>query len=89
MTRLALLEMCNGVSRWYSPKGAAKLSLEQIADHFSSLALALVRAARDGRPLTIADLDVPSSAYYLQLAIEIFRGRCRASRRRERLPAPQ
>ena len=70
ITRLGLLEMCNGVSRWYSPNGANKLSLEQIADCFSSLALALVHARKDRRPLTIDDLDVPSSAYYLQLAIE-------------------
>src|SRR5689334_4476144 len=72
ITRLALLEMCNGVSRWYSPRGASKskLSLEQIADHFSSLALALVRARKNGRLLTNEDLDIPSSAYYMRLAIE-------------------
>ena len=70
ITRLALLEMCNGVSRWYSRRGASKLSLEQIADHFSSLALALVRARKSGRLLTIEDLDIPPSAYYMQLAID-------------------
>jgi len=70
IARLALLEMCNGVSRWYSPRGASKLGLEQIADHFSGLALALVRARKNGRLLTISDLDVPPSAYYLRLAIE-------------------
>lgn len=36
VTRLALIEMCNGVSRWYSPRGP--LSLEDLADHYAQLA---------------------------------------------------
>ncbi|WP_020670074.1 TetR/AcrR family transcriptional regulator [Amycolatopsis nigrescens] len=35
-TRLALLEMCNGVARWYSPRG--KLSLDELAAHYARLA---------------------------------------------------
>ncbi|GAA4536890.1 TetR/AcrR family transcriptional regulator [Amycolatopsis samaneae] len=37
VTRLALLEMCNGVARWYSPRGP--LPLDQLAGHYTELAL--------------------------------------------------
>ncbi|MFE0021387.1 TetR/AcrR family transcriptional regulator [Amycolatopsis sp. NPDC059021] len=37
VTRLALLEMCNGVARWYSPRGP--LALDQLAAHYAELAL--------------------------------------------------
>ncbi|WP_216209914.1 TetR/AcrR family transcriptional regulator [Amycolatopsis aidingensis] len=40
VTRLALLEMCNGVARWYSPRGV--LGLEQLAGHYARLALRAV-----------------------------------------------
>ncbi|GLY69235.1 TetR/AcrR family transcriptional regulator [Amycolatopsis taiwanensis] len=40
LTRLALLEMCNGVSRWYSPHGP--LSLEELATHFARLAIRML-----------------------------------------------
>ncbi|MEU3274757.1 TetR/AcrR family transcriptional regulator [Saccharomonospora sp. NPDC006951] len=37
ITRIALLEMCNGVARWYSPKGT--LSLDALAGHYVRLAM--------------------------------------------------
>ncbi|NIJ10371.1 AcrR family transcriptional regulator [Saccharomonospora amisosensis] len=37
VTRIALLEMCNGVARWYSPRG--QLSLDELGAHFAELAL--------------------------------------------------
>jgi AcrR family transcriptional regulator len=37
VTRLALLEMCSGVARWYSPRGP--LTLEQLATHYAQLAM--------------------------------------------------
>lgn len=37
VTRLALLEMCSGVARWYSPRGA--LTLDQLAGHYAELAM--------------------------------------------------
>lgn len=40
VTRLALLDMCNGVTRWYSPRGP--LSLEQLATHYARLALRML-----------------------------------------------
>lgn len=56
-TRLALLGMCNGVDRWFSPEGTG--SVEDLAEHFADLALALVRATRDGRALRVSDLELP------------------------------
>jgi hypothetical protein len=54
ITRLALLEMCNGVARWYSDQGPMKPG--QIADAFTDLALAMVGTRRDERPLRLDDL---------------------------------
>jgi AcrR family transcriptional regulator len=45
ITRLALLEMCNGVARWYSDRGPKRP--DEIADEFTDLALALVGTRRD------------------------------------------
>jgi AcrR family transcriptional regulator len=45
ITRLALLEMCNGVARWYSDRGPKRP--DEIADEFTNLALALVGTRRD------------------------------------------
>ena len=49
--------MCNGVAIWYSPRG--DLTIEQIADSFADLALSLVRATRNRRPVRLRDLKVP------------------------------
>ncbi|WP_420807924.1 TetR/AcrR family transcriptional regulator [Amycolatopsis antarctica] len=46
VTRLALLEMCSGVARWYSPRGA--LSLEQLAGHYAELAMRALGCADSG-----------------------------------------
>jgi AcrR family transcriptional regulator len=54
ITRLALLEMCNGVARWYSDQGPMQPG--QIADAFTDLSLAMVGAARDERPLRLDDV---------------------------------
>jgi AcrR family transcriptional regulator len=54
ITRLALLEMCNGVARWYSDRGPKHPA--QIADCFADLALAMVGARLDGRPVRLADM---------------------------------
>jgi AcrR family transcriptional regulator len=37
VTRLALLEMCSGVARWYSPRGP--LTLDELAGHYAQLAM--------------------------------------------------
>jgi AcrR family transcriptional regulator len=46
ITRLALLEMCNGVARWYSDRGPRHPA--EIADRFADLALAMVGAGSAG-----------------------------------------
>jgi AcrR family transcriptional regulator len=46
ITRLALLEMCNGVARWYSDRG--RMHPAEIADCFADLALAMVGATLSG-----------------------------------------
>ena len=43
VTRLALLEMCSGVARWYSPRGP--LALEDLAIHYAKLALRMLGGA--------------------------------------------
>ncbi|WP_106177665.1 TetR/AcrR family transcriptional regulator [Prauserella shujinwangii] len=53
VTRKALLEMCGGVARWYSARGA--LSLDELAGHYAVLAL---RALGAREPLAAPDLDV-------------------------------
>lgn len=68
LTSLGLLEMCNGISRWYRPDGRA--SVEEIADSFADTALGAVRATRDGRPLRVAGLNAPPSAQYVRMVRE-------------------
>lgn len=48
VSRLALLEMCNGVARWYSPSGP--LSLEQLSRHYATLALGALGASGSAEP---------------------------------------
>jgi AcrR family transcriptional regulator len=60
ITRLALLEMCNGVARWYSDAGPMRPG--QIADAFTDLALATVGAGRGSQPPQLEDLrSLPTS----------------------------
>jgi AcrR family transcriptional regulator len=63
--RLALLEMCNGVARWYSDKGPMRPS--EIADAFTDLALAMAGACSGGRPLQLADLSCLPTGEVLRL----------------------
>lgn len=56
LVRLALLEMGNGVARWYSPEG--RLSIDQLADRYADMALALVEAHQDGVRLRVASLGM-------------------------------
>jgi AcrR family transcriptional regulator len=54
ITRLALLEMCNGVARWYSDRGPK--SPAEIAECFTDLALAMVSARSRGEIVSLAAL---------------------------------
>jgi hypothetical protein len=59
ITRLALLEMCNGVARWYSDRGPKHPA--EIAESFADLALAMVGARPDGQsPRTPDTLGRPT-----------------------------
>lgn len=51
VTRLALLEMCSGVARWYSPLGP--LPLDHLAEHYAEL---VSRALGCTSPPGVADL---------------------------------
>nr|WP_042191688.1 TetR/AcrR family transcriptional regulator [Kibdelosporangium sp. MJ126-NF4]CEL20225.1 Transcriptional regulator, TetR family [Kibdelosporangium sp. MJ126-NF4]CTQ97450.1 Transcriptional regulator, TetR family [Kibdelosporangium sp. MJ126-NF4] len=42
VARLALLEMCSGISRWYSPKGPS--TLDELAERYVEMALGLLGA---------------------------------------------
>lgn len=42
LARLAVLEMCNGVARWYSPQGS--MGLETLAGQFARIGLRVVEA---------------------------------------------
>jgi AcrR family transcriptional regulator len=72
VTRLALLEMCNGVARWYSDRGP--MHPADIADSFADLALAMVGARRDGVPVRTADLPGRPTREILALVEAELRG---------------
>ena len=82
VTRLALLEMCNGVARWYSDAGPMRPG--EIADAFTDLALATVGAGRDSRPLRLDDLrSLPTSE-----VLELIENELRAADASEAALAP-
>ena len=57
IARLALLEMCNGVSRWYSEAGT--LPVGDVANAFAELALSLVGAMDGPKRLCLVHLESP------------------------------
>jgi AcrR family transcriptional regulator len=73
LDRLAILEMCNGVVHWYRPDGPS--SLDDIADHFAELALAMLRARRAGRVIRVGALRMPPMQYYTQMFVDHFERR--------------
>lgn len=66
ITRLALLEMCNGVDRWYSSTGP--MGPGEVAEVFADLALAMVDARRDGQPVRLSDLACAPTEQVLKIA---------------------
>jgi len=71
LTKLALIEMCNGVIHWYSPRGDA--GLDRIADAFAAMALALTGATRGGGPLRLGTLDLPPASHHAAIVSEAYR----------------
>ena len=66
VARLALLEMCNGVARWYRDDGP--MQIPEICDHFATLALSMVNAQDGGRRLHLADVaQEASGTFYAKL----------------------
>jgi AcrR family transcriptional regulator len=51
LTRLALLDMCNGVSNWYSPHGP--LSLDELATHHARLAVRMLDGGENDFPTVV------------------------------------
>jgi AcrR family transcriptional regulator len=66
ITRLALLEMCNGVDRWYSDKGP--MGPGEVADIFADLALAMVEASGPAGPVRLRNLDCVPAEYVVKIA---------------------
>lgn len=64
LARLALIDMCTGVTHWYSPKGP--LPLGGFVEGYVDMVLALLRARR-GRHLRAADLEIPDIEQYRDL----------------------
>ena len=56
----ALLQMCTGIAHWYMPTGP--LTLTRLCRMHADLALSMVRAARDGVPIRVDALELPSPA---------------------------
>jgi AcrR family transcriptional regulator len=65
ITRLALLEMCNGVARWYSDRG--RMNPAEIADCFAGLALAMVGAGLTGPAETATEGQAHSTREILAI----------------------
>lgn len=57
LSSFALLEMCTGISHWYSPTGESTLA--QVGEVYADAALGLVRATRSGVPVRVVDLVLP------------------------------
>jgi len=87
VTRLALLEMCNGVARWYSDAGPMRPG--QIADAFTDLALATVGAGGGSRPLRLDNLrSLPTSDVLDLIENELRDSGPEASDPADRVPRP-
>lgn len=65
ITRLALLEMCNGIVRWYSDQGPMRPW--EVAEAFADLALAMVGTRCRGLPLRLSDLRCIPTADVLKI----------------------
>ena len=73
LLRLAILEMCNGVSRWFRPAGPAPI--ERIADEFASIGLAAAGAKKKGKAVSIGQLPVRACSELVELAKQHFHAR--------------
>jgi AcrR family transcriptional regulator len=70
LTRLALLEMCNGVATWYSRSG--EFAPGDIADYYAGLALGMVTARRGSRPIRLDATAGPPVTDLLPMLTEAY-----------------
>jgi AcrR family transcriptional regulator len=70
LTRLGLLEMCNGVARWYARSG--EFSAGDIADYYADLALDMVAARRDGNAIRLDATAGPPVSELLPMLDEAY-----------------
>lgn len=70
LTRLALLEMCNGVARWYARSG--EFTPGDIADYYADLALGMVAARRGGRAIRLDATAGPPVSELLPMLNEAY-----------------
>jgi AcrR family transcriptional regulator len=70
LTRLALLEMCNGVARWYARSG--EFAPGDIADYYAGLALGMVAARRGGSAIRLDDTAAPPVSELLPMLNEAY-----------------
>jgi TetR/AcrR family transcriptional regulator, cholesterol catabolism regulator len=57
IARLALVEMCNGVANWYSPKG--RLGVPELMDRFAELACRMVGSRQVSSAEYVPEVEVP------------------------------
>jgi hypothetical protein len=69
LARLALLQMCSGVSTWYDPNGDTPLA--DICDDFAVLALSMVSKERVTKR-DLKRLEGPDVSGYLALVDEYY-----------------
>ncbi|MEU7860662.1 TetR/AcrR family transcriptional regulator [Nonomuraea sp. NPDC049141] len=60
---IGLLEMCTAVSHWFQPSG--DLTLPELCHSYADGGLAMVRAARGGRPVRRVDLEIGEPTRFL------------------------
>ncbi|HEX4815645.1 MAG TPA: TetR/AcrR family transcriptional regulator [Nonomuraea sp.] len=60
---IGLLEMCTAVSHWFHPSG--DLTLPELCHSYADGGLAMVRAARGGRPVRRVDLEIGEPTRFL------------------------
>lgn len=75
VARLALLEMCSGVARWYSPRGP--LGLDEIAIRHAEIAFHVLQL--DGDPTAV---PLPDLAHYTALVSRVWGVRVPTTARR-------
>ena len=62
---LLLIDLCNGIGRWFRPNG--RLGLEEVLSYAVDCVLGALRATADGSPIRASDLDLDVAALIAEL----------------------